>query len=39
MEQILSGLIHGIDVSSYLDPNFTREEMRKIRLQLESKNI
>lgn len=37
MRQIRFGLEDGINVETYLNPNIYWEEMRKIRLELESK--
>ena len=38
MEEIRLGLEKGIDISSYLNPGISWEEMQKIRKNLESKN-
>ena len=36
MEQIRLGLLHGINVTPYLNPGIDYGEMEKIRLELES---
>ena len=37
MEQIRLGLLHGIDVTTYLNPGIKVEGMERIRESLESK--
>ncbi len=38
MAEIRVGLLNGLDVSNYLNPNIDWIEMRRIRLELENNN-